>query len=108
MKVILGTVLCAALAGGLYWNYQRTMACPEWAAHDVHELYIDLADGKIDQKHHSKFMGKMSDAVNEMHDRECSAAYNAFASAVLVKSSEEVRARAAAFLKRWGGDKYQP
>ena len=102
--VLILTAAVAAMVVPQVWP-QR---CPEWALKDVHGLYIDLADGKMQPGTIEYFGGKIEKAVNEIHDEECQHAYTAFASDTVTKSNPELRALAASFLARWGGSKYQP
>jgi hypothetical protein len=107
---IIGIVLVVALTAGFYWNYQRTMRCPDWALRHVQSLYIDLADGKMDSNDNASmsFSNRIKRAHDEITNQDCRVDYTAFASATLLKSTAEVRALAAAFLRRWGGAEYQP
>jgi hypothetical protein len=101
---VVGIALLMALAAA----YMVKPACPEWAQKDVHDLYIDLADGTMKPGTIEYFGDRIGKAVNEIRDEECKDAYAAFGPNAITRNTAELRALAASFLQRWGGGKYQP
>lgn len=108
MKTALSVVIVAAVAAALVWLWWPAPACPEWALRDVHRLYIDLADGTMNEPHQARFHEALLTSIDTIPNKECRDDYNALGPAMIMRSGEDVRAMAAAFLRRYGGPKFTP